>query len=53
MKKYYINFQLLKDVIKNNGNCLCRLNCECPCLDLTERNKCHCKVFEEVKNARN
>lgn len=50
MKKIIVNEKLFLDVFKHNsGNCLCRVNCSCPCYEMINGLRCHCGVFEVEK----
>ncbi|MDD2678841.1 MAG: hypothetical protein PHG04_02920 [Candidatus Nanoarchaeia archaeon] len=46
-ENFKINFELLKKILENEGNCLCKLNTKCPCQEFAFNKKCHCGVFKE------
>ncbi|MBN1924187.1 MAG: hypothetical protein JW791_05540 [Nanoarchaeota archaeon] len=41
-----INFERLKKVLENDGNCLCKLNTKCPCPEFVNERKCVCGVYK-------
>jgi len=44
---FKINFKLLKAVLENDGNCLCKLNVKCPCHEFVFNKNCHCGVYKK------
>lgn len=41
-----VDYDLLKKVLANNGNCLCKLNVKCPCPEFVNGRECTCGVYK-------
>ena len=48
-KEFIIDFELLKKIVENDYNCLCKLNTKCPCSEFINEQDCHCGVYKKSK----
>ncbi|VVB74162.1 Uncharacterised protein [Candidatus Tiddalikarchaeum anstoanum] len=42
-----VNVELMKKMVENNRNCLCKLNTPCPCNEFLGKRECVCGIYKK------